>query len=335
LQFNFAKELIDRYGDNSWLDCTVLPRNAAASKFIVRRKGWPVIAQPSFKTIEAGNGSFRIELTEYGQQSLAQFERLQEARDIRTMVAILMREPFNVWLLMAIARLKLFTKEFTEGTDFALRLTFLLQQAIPGGFVAGISKFSAPKEFFEMIAFIARFAFRRGCFVTSNELWKFAALNCGDADSAGILLSAAVPALFAEDLEFISGMIGTGATFRGISLRYIPDWTVCEAFLSEDPQKLAAELTKWSFVFSGGDPPGEECPPALLSVQMALRRRILPFLDTDRAKRLLRTAQAKGEEMDEFELTRDPYDAWVRFSPEESLFAMLVEEDALPVNPGA
>jgi hypothetical protein len=335
LQFNFGKELMERYGDNSCLDCTVLPRNAAPSKFIVRRKGWPVIAQFSFKTIEVGGDSFRVELTEYGQQSAAQFQRLQEARDATAMWDVLMREPFNVMLLMAIGRLKLFTKEFIEATDFALRLTFLLQQAIPGNFVAGLSRFSAPKEFFEMIAFIARFAFRRGCFVTSNELWKFAALNCGAADPAGVLLSAAVPALFAEDLEFISAMIASEATFRGIPLRCIPDWTVCEALLSGDAEKLAAELTKWPYVFGLGPEPGEECPPALLSVQLALRRRILPILDKDHAKKLVRVAQPKIEEMDELELTRDPYDAWVRFPPEDSLFGMLVEEDALPVNPGA
>lgn len=148
LQFNFAKELIDRFGDNAFLDCTILPRNAPTSKFIVRRKAWPIATQLSFRAVESRSNSFAVELTEYGQQSKVLFDRLQEARNIEAMVRILKQEPFNVWLLMGIGRLKLFQKEFTDATDYALKLTFLLQQTIPGAFISGIWKFSAPKEFF-------------------------------------------------------------------------------------------------------------------------------------------------------------------------------------------
>jgi hypothetical protein len=334
LQFNFAKELIDRFSDNSFLDCTILPRTAPTSKFIVRRKSWPINVQLSFRSVESGNNSFAIELTEYGQQSKAQFDRLQETRNIDAMVRMLMREPFNVWLLMGIGRLKLFLKEFTDATDYALKLTFLLQQTIPGAFVFGSWKFSAPKEFFEMVGFIARFAFRRGCFTTSNELWKFAALNSDDADPAGVLLAAAVPAFYAEDLDFLVGMLHSPVTFREIPLNSIPDWTVCEALLAEDPEKVAIEIAKWPYVFGLGEP-GDECPMALQSLQIALRRRILPILEKDKAKKVIRPAQEKLDALNSEELRRNVYEKWEFFPPEESLFAMLVEEDALPVNPGA
>jgi hypothetical protein len=184
-----------------------------------------------------------------------------------------------------------------------------------------------------MVGFIARFAFRRGCFTTSNELWKFAALNCGDEDPSGVLLAAAVPALYAEDLEFLTGMLSSQTTFRGIALKNVPDWTVCEALLGGDLEKVAVEMAKWPYVFGLGEP--EECPLALQSLQLALRRRILPILDKEHAQKVTRAAKAKLEGLNGEELRRDIYEQWQFFPPDESLFAMLVEEDALPVNPGA
>jgi hypothetical protein len=87
---------------------------------------------------------------------------------------------------------------------------------------------------------------------------------------------------------------------------------------------VAFELAKWPYVFGLGEV-ADECPMALQSLQLALRRRIMPILDKAETKRVICLAQAKLEALNCEELRRDVYEKWEFFPPEESLFAGLVE----------
>lgn len=336
LQFNIAKELADKYGELSFDDSTHIPRNANHSKFIVRRRKWPTVTPLPFKLTETAEGVFNVTLTDYGSESKQLFDDLQANMQMGEMMYVIKRDAFNIWLCMGVGRLAMFRKEFNDATDLDLKLTYVLQQCLPNTVSHG-AKFEGPGavDFFKLLSFIARFAFRRGCFQTSNDIWKFAALGCSSEDPLGVLICAAIPALYAEDKEFVKTMIESEITFRGIPLKHIPDWSVVDALLSvsEAPEKLDVEVAKWPMVFFYEK--DEESPVALQMVQVALHRRIRPYLEQDRVEQALGKARKNAEKMNVEDLRRDTAERWKDITIEEDIYSMFVEEDALPVNPEA
>jgi hypothetical protein len=208
-----------------------------------------------------------------------------------------------------------------------------LQQILPAAFVPGRSRLTGAGDLMAMVAFIARFAFRRGCLDTALELWKFAAHSCEDDDSVGILLCAAVPALFAGNGEFIRAMLQTDRSFRGVPVKDIPDWGIALGLL-EGGEGLKLEAAKWGCVFGGSDPP-DDCPAPLQTALVCLKRRIQPFIEREDVARTVREATRGAADMQGEELRRETCEKWRHFAMDEELFSTLVEEDMFPVNPEA
>ena len=334
LQFNVAKELAEKYGETSFDDCTHLPRNAHASKFIARRRKWPAVTPLPFKLTETSEGVFNVALTDYGSEALNMAEELLANQEVEEMARLLSRDQYNIWLGMAIGRMMMFGKGFGEATDTDLKLTYVLQQCLPNTVTMG-AVFGGPgaKEFFRLLAFIARFAFRRGCFQTSNEIWKFAALGSSDEDPVGVLICSAIPALYAGDRDFVKQMLESGKTFRGIPLKDVPDWPVCDALLcaEEDPEKLDKEVAKWPMVFASGI--DMDVPPQLGLLLTSLKRRLEPYLEQH--ERVIRKARQNAEKLNGEDLRKEAVEMWTGVTIDEYTYSMFVEEDALPVNPAA
>ncbi|OHT08374.1 hypothetical protein TRFO_23218 [Tritrichomonas foetus] len=328
LQLNIARELIDRYYETSFDDATKLPKNASNIKFISKRKNWPGFSPPTFSMKETQKQKFSLALSDYGQRSKAEFSLLQKQMNIDAMVYQLHSNPYNYSLLMGLARYHLFKNEFNEATDFVLRLTLILQQTLPNKFVYGVTKLIDSIDFYDIVAFIARFAFRRGCNDTSTELWKFAISVCEDNDPNCFFLCAAVPALFSNDLEFIQSVIKSERTFRGIPISFIPDWQICEALLLLD-ENLNKVVNLWPDVFSEDEISDDKMPSQLQRIVIALRRRIKPFLDKEEVQFAI--DEAKNKKVDVEAEKKQIYDKWSKFTDDIDV-SLIVEEDALPVN---
>ena len=185
LELNIAKELNERFFDTSFDDSFKLPKNSSNNKFITKRKNWPNLIPPSFtiKELTSDNSKkgkkqkknkednsnstshqrYLVSLSDYGQTCKKNFAILQRNLDIGIMLYKLRSDPFDFELLMGIARYHFFRKEFQEATDLILRLTFIVQQTLPNKFIYNSTKFQSNVDFYNVIEFIARFAFRRGC----------------------------------------------------------------------------------------------------------------------------------------------------------------------------
>jgi hypothetical protein len=218
-KFNIALELSTRFGESSCEDCTRLPHGSPMNKFIIRRRNWPSGCRCPFALIATSDPSiFSANLTEYGRESLDHYTHI--ASSGANLLNLQAEDPWNIWNLMSSCRMSVFDKEFSTATDQSLRIAFVLQQIMP---LQWPSRIMAHVEFDKMIGFLAQFAFRRGCFETSNELWKFT-LRCENSTGC---LCAAIPSVFAEDLDFLAEYLKSDVRFQGIPLHFIPDWRIC------------------------------------------------------------------------------------------------------------
>lgn len=378
LELNIAKELNERFFETSFDDSLKLPKNSSNNKFITKRKNWPNLIPPSFTVKEASsdNGKkgkkrnknksensnsqqiYSISLSDYGQSCKKNFAILQRNLDIGIMLYKLRSDPFDFELLMGIARYHLFRKEFQEATDLVLRLTFIVQQTIPNKFISGITKFQSNTDFYDVLEFIARFAFRRGCNYTSTEIWKFAVSVVENDDPNCFYLCAAVPALFSSDLEFIENVLSKATiksqsnendgddyaiSFRGIPINYIPDWSVCQALLylteKNDDSKMSKVCALWPDIFTEMKEDDtveitidKEMPLQLQRLCIALKRRLKPIVMKDEVQDKVLQLSEKIKSEDVKDEKERIFKKWEAFNDDIDV-SMIVEEDALPVNP--
>ena len=344
LNLNIAKELVNRFYETSFDDALKLTKNAQnqPNKFISKRKDWSAFCS-TFTAKEISKDRYSIVLTEYGRKCEEESNHLHETRSLEALIMNFFSNEgnsFNVPMLIALAQLYLFNNEYNKATDMVLKLTFILQQSLPPKFINGVTKFQSNELFYTMIGFIAKFAFRRSCFDTSAEIWKFAFNIVEDDDPVYFLLSAAVPALFTEDLDFISYAINSNRTFRGIPLKYIPDWPIVEALLTytNDSSKLEKQVLLWPLVFNETLEKPSDVPENLHSICMALRRRIKPILDKNEVQSIVDKALQKlqdPENKNQDDIKNEQkaiYEKWNSFQDEINIY-QIVEEDYLPVNP--
>lgn len=381
LELNIAKELNERFYETSFDDSFKLPKNSSNIKFITKRKNWPNLIPLSFtfkeintskknknKNKNLGNAGlnsnpsshqlYTISLSDYGKTCKQNFAILQRNLNIDIMLYKLQSDPFDFMLLMGIARYHLFRKEFQEATDLVLRLTFIVQQTIPNKFIFNSTKFQSNTDFYDVVAFIARFAFRRGCNYTSTEIWKFAISVVEKDDPNCFYLCAAVPALFSSDLEFIESVLSKSTiqtessesgkedyiiSFRGIPISFIPDWTVCQALLylteKNDNSKMARVCAIWPDIFTEmkEDETVEitidnEMPPQLQRVCIALKRRLKPIIMKDNVQDTIHQLEDQIKAEDVKAEKERIFEKWSNLEGDIDV-SMIVEEDALPVNP--
>lgn len=384
LELNIAKELNERFFDTTFDDSIKLPKNSSINKFITKRKNWPNLIPSSFNVTEASSNNgkngkkrnknknkaetndtnsqhrYSITLSDYGQSCKKNFAILQKNLNIDIMLYKLRSDPFDFELLMGIARYHLFRKEFQEATELVLRLTFIVQQTIPSKFIYNTTKFQSNTDFYNVIEFIARFAFRRGCNYTSTELWKFAVSIVENDDPNCFYLCAAVPALFSSDLEFIENILSKSTlrnqssesetdnndyliSFRGIPISFIPDWTVCQALLylteKNDNSKMAKVCALWPDIFTEMKEDDtveitidKNMPQQLQRLCIALKRRLKPIVMKDEVQAAVRQLEEKIKSEDVKDEKEKIFKKWSDFKDDIDV-TMIVEEDALPVNP--
>ena len=337
LPFNLAQELKEKYSEVAFEDSNRISKGGSPLHFISRRTNWPNSTPLTYRITHVKNEEYSVEYTDYGAHQIKLMNGCETAEQLSVFLSRFHEFPFSVPLLQSLCRFRLFGQEFTVATDYCLRLTWILQQVLPPTFKPGQSRFinsPATQTLLEMIAFIARFAYRRGCYETSAALWRFGVMSSPDEDPALFCLCAAVPQLFDEDQSFLSSYVRSDRTFRGISISAVPDWSICEAIAQlPETQALDYEYARWPFIL-GQDEMPEELPEQLQRVCAQLKRRLAPVLERHEVSAALRGAKERSKTIDNKEALQFVIDAWSKFNDDLDV-SMIVEEDVLPVNPNA
>lgn len=331
LLINMARELNEKYSETAFDDANKIPKNSPQNKFISKRRNWPNTIPVTFRSVEISPNIFRIELADYGKEQQEKFEKAQVVPD--ALEHMVRANPFCIPILTGIATLGMFYQKFSEATDYVLRLTWIIQQAIPQKFQYGITKFddSGDIEYYlNVVAFVARFSYRRGCYDTSNALWKFGLDSCV-GDPGKFLFFSAFPAFQAEDKEFPRIILESDRKHGNLPAHAIPDWQIVVAIQSlPDTKPLEKACQIWSFIF-GDEEMEEEIPDQLQSISLVLKRKLQPIIEADPA---LQTAIHQGllvQPTIEIEEEKQAiFDLWNDFK-EQLDFQVFVEEDVLPV----
>ena len=281
---NLAKELKKLLGTTKFDDYLKLPKNASSNRFIAKMKYYPTPFPQFFDIKPISPNEYTVHFTELGNSQYSIFTAMQRANDIQGIIELGPQLPMCPLILPVICQQRLFNRDFDGATDIAMRGLYVLQQSLPNDFIPMKSKLlpsPARETFLQLIAFIARFAFRRCCFETSTALWKFG-ISLTDDDPENFLLLAAVPALYAKDEKFIDEMLASDRTWRDIPIKYIPDWPLAKSIFSlpDDLLPFSNEIAKFSFAFTEE---GAECnmdvPPLLASIGEAFRRRTKKYFE--------------------------------------------------------
>ncbi|EAY11282.1 hypothetical protein TVAG_061860 [Trichomonas vaginalis G3] len=330
LKFNVAQELIDRYDEQAFADAAKIPKSAPYNKFINRRREWPSVVSSSYRVRELPGDKFEVTFTEYGLSCKKQFAKLEELRVqgsiIQDALQILPIEPFCPQLLYPACNVALFQREFNVATDLALRLTWILQQTLPTNFKPTKTIFvgEAAGAFQNLAAYIATFCFRRGCYNTSAALWKFCMENFMD-DQCAAGIAAAVPNLFAGDINFIERVYKSNRKVFNVPIQLIPDWSVCLSLLEKSDDRLKENLSIWRHCLLGEDLP-ENTPDKLGSVEMLLKKRLDPYLKRDEVAERINKLSKEVEKGDRQKLVL----GYAAFQGDIPVFQIL-EEAAMPV----
>ena len=330
---NMARELKKILGTSAFDSFMKLPKNSSANRFIAKQKYYPTPFPQFFQFKSLGDNEFAVDFTELGSSQLSIFSALQRINDIQGIVELGPQMPMCPLIIPVICQQRLFNRDFDGATDVAMRALYVIQQSLPNEFVPMKSKLlpsPALSQFLQLIAFAARFAFRRCCFETATALWKFG-ISLTDDDPENFLLLAAVPALYAKDEKFIDKMLASDAQWRGIPIKYIPDWSLVKAMFSlpDDVMPLANEIAKWSFAFVED---GAECnldvPPFLSSIGEAFKRRTKKFFEGK--DEMLQTAAMLSTEIDMTDEQAIAITYWSEVDTTGVDVADFVEEMVLP-----
>ena len=330
---NMARELKKILGTSAYDKYIKLPKNSSPNRFIAKQKYYPTPFPQFFQFQSLGDNEYAVNYTDVGSSQLSIFSALQRINDIQGIVELGPQMPMCPLIIPVICQQRLFNRDFDGATDVAMRALYVIQQSLPNEFIPMKSKLlpsPALSHFLQLIAFAARFAFRRCCFETATALWKFG-ISLTDDDPENFLLLAAVPALYAKDEKFVDKMLASDAQWRGIPIKYIPDWSLVKAMFSlpDDVMPLANEIARWSFAFVED---GAECnldvPPFLASVGEAFKRRTKKFFEGK--DEMLQTAAMLSTEIDMTDEQAIAITYWSEVDTTGVDVADFVEEMVLP-----
>lgn len=334
---NLVRELKGIVGSTRFDECLKLPKSANNQlRFMSKLKKWGKTIPQYFKFVPSTGNNFRVEYSEYGTQQSEIFTALTRLNDAEGILALGSTSHFSPPVLPIACQSLLFEREFDSATEIALRGLYILQQALPTTFVPGTSKLlpsPARQDFLDLVAFLARFAFRRDCFQTSNSLWKFG-LTLTTDDPCNFLLLAPVPALYAGDRAFIDEMIASERTWRDVPVRYIPDWPIVRALMDapEQLENLSREMAIWSFAF---EDLGVSCDYEPLSLLVTLgsimRKRIAKYLERPEMDSILETAAIIAQDLDVSEEQAVAMSFWYGVCPDNVECGEMVEDMVMPV----
>lgn len=330
---NFARELKTILKTNAYDEYLKIPKASAANRFIGKKKTWPSPFPQFFKFNPLDDNTYLIDYTEEAKEQVSVFNAFKRMDDVQSILDMGRQFPMSPLTIPVLCGQLLFNREFDRATEVCLRGFYVLQQALPPNFDPMKSKIvesPAYEEFLNLIKFLAQFAFRRCCFETATALWRFGIyITCDDAKD--FLLLAAVPALYANDKEFINEMLDGTHKWRGVPVEYIPDWTICRALFSiqDDILPLSKEVARWPFIFKDIGANGEMEPPQFLeSLGTAFRRRAKKFLEGK--DEILQTAALLATDMDESDSQAVALSYWYDAPVDDIFVGGFDEEMVLP-----
>ena len=330
---NLARELKKLLGTTAFDEYLKLPKQVTPTRFIGKMKYYPTPFPQFFEFSSLGGNTYAVNFTELGSSQYSIFSALQRINDVQSIVELGPQMPMCPLIIPVVCQQRLFNRDFDGATDVAMRGLYVIQQSLPSDFLPGKSKlFPSPARdlLLQLIAFLARFAFRRCCFETATALWKFG-LTLTEDDPCNFTLLAAVPALYAKDREFIESMLNSDRTWRGVPIKYIPDYTLVNAIFSlpDDLLPFSNEIAKWSFAYTEE---GAECtldvPPLLSSVGEAFRRRTKKYFEGKDEQ--IQTAAMLSTEIDMTDEQAIAISYWLEVDTTGVDVADFVEEMVLP-----
>lgn len=334
---NIGKELKEKLGINAFDDYILGSSNGKKTwKFIQKKRSFPTPFPNFFKRIDQTANKFKIDYSDEGMQQNDMFSVFQALNEAQNIMDMSVSFPFCPLTIPIHCQSLFFEGKFDAATDAALKGLYVIQQTLPPYYVPLVTKIDpspAREEFLKLIAFLARFSFRRGCFTSSLALWKFG-LSLTEDDPCNFILYMAVPALYKSDADLLKSILNSDREWRGIPIRYIPDWSICYKMLTygEDVTELAVEFARWPFVFESDGLAHEfDIPPVLDSVGKALRKRIDPFVKRSNFSETFETAIAIASSMppDPDEMS-ELVSLWYSVDMEEIDISQYVEEMYLP-----
>ena len=332
---NLVRELNAVIGSTRFDECVKIPKAASPIRFMGKLKKWGKTIPQYFKLVQAANNNYHVTFTEHGAQQSQIYTALSRINDAEGLLALGRTSHFSAPILPIVCQSMLFEREFDAATEIALRGLYLLQQSLPITFVPGKSKLLASparREFLDLIAFLARFCYRKECFQTCLSLWKFG-LTLTNDDPCDFLLVSAVPALYAGDRKFVEDMLNSDAEWRGVPVKYIPDWSIILALMKapDELEALAQEVAKWPFIFEDlGMQCDIEVPRFLVSMGSAMRRRIAKYLERPEMESILETAVIIAQDMDMTEELAMALSFWYGVCTDHVEVGDMVEEMVMP-----
>jgi hypothetical protein len=299
-----------------------------------RLKKWPKVITPYFEIVNVRGRRFVVRYTEFGSQQSSIYQAMARLNDSNALLTLGLTSHFVPPMIQVACQSLLWNRQFDAATEVALRGFWVLQLSLPPGFVPLQSKFDpspARLDFLNLVAFLARFAFRRNCFQTSMALWQLG-LAVTDDDPANFALLAAVPALYAGAADYVTEMIESEREWHGVPIRYIPDWPLVRALLNpEDIEGLAREIARWPFVFEEYGIPCElQLPPVLGSLATVFRRRIAKYCEKREIAEAIGNAAELAACLDEDEEQATAMSFWFGVSDVEIEFGNMDEEAVMP-----
>lgn len=339
---NIIRELKSIVGSSKYDECLKLPKSSAPIRFMNRLHKWPAVIPQYFNFVQYTTNSddnspnYKVELTEYGKEQSSIYKALSRINDAQGILELGASAHFSPPVLPFLCQSLLFQREFESATEVVLRGLYVLQQSLPSNFVPLKSKLlpsEGRKDFLDLIAFVARFAFRRCCFETSGNLWKFGTYLTND-DPSNFLLLAAVPALYANDEKFILDILNSDRMWRDIPVKFLPDWSLVKAIikLPDDIEDLSNEIARWSFFFTdlGLTASDIQVPPFLSSLGSAFRRRVAKYFEKPELESMLETCAIVAQDIDMSEEHAMILSFWMGVNAEDVEVGDMVEEFVMP-----
>jgi hypothetical protein len=331
---NLVRELKSKMGATRFDECLQLPKSAVAIRFMGRLKNWPKTFTPYFDFVKDGP-NFKVNFTKFGEQQSQILQALSRLNDAPGILSLGQTAHFSPPALPVYCQQLLFDREFDSATEISLKGLYVIQQSLPATYIPLQSKLVPSPgrlEYLELVAFVARFAFRRSCFDTSLALWKFG-IGLTIDDPIGYILLAAVPALYAGDVAYVEAMLSSDITWRDIPVQYIPDWPLVHALMvaTDDVSELAKVAARWPFIFeSEGMTCDMDVPASLSSVGSAVRRRIAKYLERPEMDGLVEAALAFVDDVKDEDEMAIAWSYWAGVELDDIEFGAFVEEFVMP-----